>query len=74
MVAGIILLIEWLLPTILFIVPTWIILRKAGFPPALSLLLLVPLLGWLGLTIVLAFVEWPALRRRTHAELAATFE
>jgi len=72
--AGGILLIEWLLPTILFIVPTWVILRKAGFVPALSLLLIVPFFGWLGLTIVLAFVEWPALKPRTHADLAATFE
>jgi hypothetical protein len=71
---GGVLLVEWLLPTILFVVPTWLILRKAGFIPALSLLLIVPLLGWLCLTIVLAFVEWPALKRRTHADLAATFE
>lgn len=71
---GAILLLEWLLPAIVFIVPTWIILGKAGFPPALSLLLIAPLLGWLCLMIVLAFVDWPVLKRRTHADLAATFE
>jgi hypothetical protein len=38
------------------------------------LLLIVPLLGWLCVTIVLAFVQWPALKRRTHADIASTFE
>ena len=67
-------LIGWLIGTILLIVPAWRILGKAGFPPALSLLMIVPLLGNLCVFIVLAFTEWPALKRRTTAAIASTFE
>jgi hypothetical protein len=67
-------LIEWLIGTVLFIVPAWRILGKAGFPPALSLLMIVPLLGNLCVFIVLAFTERPALKRRTTAAIASTFE
>lgn len=67
-------LIEWLIATILAIIPAWRILRKAGFMPALSLVLAVPLLGWFAVMIVLAFFSWPVLKHRTHAEIAATFE
>jgi hypothetical protein len=38
------------------------------------LLLIVPLLGWFGVMIVLAFVPWSALKRGVHADVAATFE
>lgn len=67
-------LIEWLIGTILFIVPAWRITGKAGFPPALALLIILPLLGSLCLFIILAFTEWPALKRRTTAAIASTFE
>lgn len=67
-------LLEWLIIATTVIIPTWRILRKAGFMPALSLVLIVPLFGWLCVLIVLAFVEWPSLRRRTHADIASTFE
>src|SRR5262249_25121331 len=50
------------------------ILRKAGFFPALSLLLIVPLLGGLCVIVLLAFAPWPALKRMTHAQIASTFE
>ena len=44
-------------------IPYWIIFRKAGFEPVLSLLMFLPLaniivLWWFALT------EWPALRQR----------
>jgi len=67
-------LIEWLIAAILVVIPAWRILRKAGFVPALSLLLIVPLLGGLCVMILLAFAQWPALKRMTHAEIASTFE
>ena len=67
-------LIKWLIGTILFIVPAWRIMGKAGYPPALALLIILPLLGSLCLFIILAFTEWPALRRRTTAAIASTFE
>ena len=67
-------LVAWLIIATLIIIPAWRILRKAGFIPALSFVLIVPILGWFCITIVLAFVPWPALKRRTDAEIAATFE
>ena len=67
-------LIPWLIIATLVIIPAWRILRKAGFMPALSLLLIVPLLGWFGVMIVLAFVPWPALKREIHADIATTFD
>jgi hypothetical protein len=66
--------IVWLIIATLVIIPAWHILRKAGFIPALSLLLIVPLLGWFCAIIVLAFVPWPALKRGSHADIASTFE
>ena len=48
--------------TVLTIVPYWFILKKAGFHPALSLLMIVP-----GANIVLrfylAFAPWPSLKK-----------
>jgi uncharacterized membrane protein YhaH (DUF805 family) len=44
----------------------WQILRKAGYPGALSLLLLVPFLGQLAMLIIiimLAFGKWPIYRK-----------
>jgi hypothetical protein len=41
--------------------PTWRICSRAGFPGALSLLVLIPLAN-LFLLYFLAFAEWPALR------------
>jgi len=67
-------LIEWIIATILIIIPIWRILRKAGYSPALSLLSIVPVLGPLGLLALLAFGQWPALARRVRNDIAATFE
>jgi uncharacterized membrane protein YhaH (DUF805 family) len=39
-------------------VPTWFILKKAGFTPWLCLLCLIPTIGVLVLLYVLAFAEW----------------
>jgi type VI protein secretion system component VasK len=44
------------------VVPYWQIFKKAGFSPALSILMLVPLVGLVVLFVV-AFSDWPALRR-----------
>lgn len=67
-------LIEWIIATIVVIIPVWRILRKAGFSPALSLFSVVPLLGPLGLLALLAFGEWPALTGRARDHIASTFE
>jgi hypothetical protein len=47
--------ITWL---VAFMVPAWRITKKAGFPGALSLLLLVPLVNVIAIW-VFAFVKWP---------------
>jgi len=44
------------------IVPYWKIFEKAGFAPALSLLMLVPLVNVVML-FFLAFADWPALKK-----------
>lgn len=46
----------------IFVVPTWRIVRKAGFPGALSLLALVPGVNLI-LLWVFAFVKWPNERK-----------
>jgi hypothetical protein len=42
----------------LFLIPAWRIVQKAGFPGALSLLLLIPLVNII-MVWVFAFVRWP---------------
>lgn len=52
---------HWLIVLLLIVLfqwPFWRIARKAGFPGALSLLLLIPLLNII-MIWVFAFVEWP---------------
>ncbi|MGO9337108.1 MAG: hypothetical protein ACLPY1_06325 [Terracidiphilus sp.] len=51
------------IPVVLIsVVPYWQIFKKAGFSPVLSLLMLVPFVGIIVLFVV-AFSDWPALRR-----------
>lgn len=54
-----VLFIGHLLLMLLLIVPTWRICERAGFSGALSLLLLVPVVGLLVVMAVLAFSDWP---------------
>jgi len=44
---------------LLNVIPFWMICTKAGFPGALSLLMLVPIAN-LVLLFYIAFAEWPA--------------
>ena len=46
-----------------WVVPFWFIFRKTGLPPALSLLMIIPIANFVML-YVLAFGEWPALRQK----------
>jgi len=48
---------------LIYIIPAWRIVSKAGFPGALSLLMLVPVVNLI-LLWVFAFVEWPVQRPR----------
>ena len=47
--------------SVLVVLPFWFICRKAGFPGALSLLMLVPVAN-IVLPFFLAFAEWPVLK------------
>ncbi len=47
----------------LVLVPFWVIFSKAGFPGALSILMVIPGLNLLVLNFF-AFAKWPALRDR----------
>ncbi len=45
------------------ILPFWMIFSKAGFPGALALLMLVPVINMV-MIFYLAFADWPALRQK----------
>ena len=49
---------------VLIVVPLWRICGRAGFNPALSLLAIIPWLGFLIVAAVLGFAEWPSLKNR----------
>lgn len=49
---------------VILIYPTWRIVGRAGFHPALSLLLFVPGIGLLIVLFILGFVAWPATKHR----------
>ncbi|MEC5160591.1 hypothetical protein ACFDR9_001002 [Janthinobacterium sp. CG_23.3] len=53
-----------LLALALLVLPLWKICGRAGFPPALALVAIVPVLGLLVVAGILAFAEWPAAARR----------
>lgn len=43
---------------IILVIPVWVIHKKAGLNPVLSLLLFIPWIGLLIVYLVLAFSEW----------------
>ncbi len=47
---------------VFLLIPYWRIFKKAGFPPALCFLMLVPLVN-IFMIYFLAFAEWPSLKR-----------
>ena len=51
----------WAIGLIVFMIPFWKIFGKAGFPPALSLVMLIPIVNLIALYFV-AFANWPAQR------------
>lgn len=44
----------------LLIIPLWKICARAGFNPALSLIAIIPFLGFLIVVGILAFAQWPS--------------
>ncbi|MCL4183505.1 MAG: hypothetical protein KJ011_08670 [Burkholderiaceae bacterium] len=55
-IVGVVLMALLLLP------PMWQITRRTGLPPYISLVVLVPFLGFLIWALVLAFAPWPSKR------------
>ncbi len=47
---------------VLNVVPYWFIFKKAGYHPALSLLMIIPLVDVV-MKFFLAFAEWPSLKK-----------
>lgn len=58
---------HWLIILVVFgvfwIIPIWVIIKKAGYSPAWSLFGFIPLLNVL-LLWVFAFSNWPSLKQR----------
>ena len=48
--------------SVLVLIPLWRVFSRAGLAPALSLLVLVPVLGWAIVGLILALSDWPTLR------------
>ncbi len=48
---------------VLVLIPAWRIVKRVGMNPALSLLLLVPLVNIIAIWLF-AFAEWPALKQQ----------
>jgi hypothetical protein len=59
--------IGFLIVALIVMFPLWRIFKRAGFNPALSLLVFVPWAGFLIVSAILAFGEWPSLRRERSA-------
>lgn len=56
-----------LIGIILVIVPLWRICSRAGFNPALSLLAIIPFVGFVIVAAVLGFADWPSLKNRANS-------
>ncbi len=56
--------------TILFVIPLWKIFQRTGLHPAMSLLSLIPLIGPVVATAVLALSEWPSLDKQPRQYLS----
>jgi hypothetical protein len=57
-----ILIVIFFFAIVFLLIPYWRIFKKAGFSPALSLLMLIPLIN-VALLYYLAFTEWPSLKQ-----------
>jgi hypothetical protein len=55
-------LVQILIVAVLLLYPVWRTFDRAGLPPALALLVLVPAIGMLIALGILAFGEWPVHR------------
>ena len=49
--------------SLILIVPLWKIFRKTGKAPALAFFAFVPVIGFLVVTLILAFSRWPSVNQ-----------
>ena len=59
-------ILPFIISVILTLIPTWRIIHRTGFNPALALLILIPLMGPLIVLVILAYGDWPA--QKTSSE------
>lgn len=57
-----------LVGTLLVIIPLWRICGRAGFHPVLSLIAIIPILGFLVVVGILAFSKWPASKHKSSTQ------
>ncbi len=57
-----ILVLVFVIGAVFTVVPFWFIFKKAGFHPALSLLMVIPFADVI-MKFFLAFADWPSLRK-----------
>jgi hypothetical protein len=57
----------WAVSLLLWVIPTWRILGRAGNVPALALLGLIPIVGVLIVLFVIAYGRWPRFENRAGA-------
>lgn len=49
----------WLIISLIWIIPFWVIFKRTGMAAGWSLLLIIPMLGLLICLLILAFRDWP---------------
>ncbi len=54
------LLVNLFITAIIVLYPAWRMFGRAGFPPSVSLVVLIPGIGILVALAILAFADWPA--------------
>ncbi|MBN1459125.1 MAG: hypothetical protein JXA57_06285 [Armatimonadetes bacterium] len=54
----------YLVVVVIVVIPFWKIFQKAGFPPAFSLLMLIPVVNLVAIYFV-AFASWPSSMRKS---------
>ncbi len=59
MLGMLVMMVLWI---VIVLIPAWKIVSKAGYSGALSLLLFIPIVGFIAI-YVFAFADWPVLRR-----------
>ena len=57
---ALVLITDVIIAALFVLLPAWRIFGRAGYRPALSLIVLIPFVGLLAVVAILAFGDWPA--------------